>query len=652
MGGPDSDGGTAEPDDGDEVDGLSATTGEVDEESVVDEERAVHGETPDAGADVPTGRRDRAVTLAVAAALALPIVIAAVAVRSPRWYPQVDLAQIEMRVRDVFSTNPPTIGLGGRIFGINNTQGAHPGPLSFYLLAPGYRLFGSTPWALQMSGALLNVVALVATLWATRRRWGRRGVLLVAAALAFLLHLYGTTLLVYPWNPFMPVLFWVLFLVCVWGVLCGDLPLLPVAVVAGSLCAQTHIPYVGLVGGLVLVVVVSLVRQHRRTTDGDERRRLRRWAGASAGLGALLWLPVLVQQLGGNPGNVSIIWDGVLHKHDPAIGYGEGWGLVLRRLDLTHLLGVDGAGSPWVGAGLLAAWVVAAVVAVRRKERDLTALHLVVGAALVLGVVDAANIMGIPWYYLSLWAYGTAAVAAVAVVATAARVVRDTLAARDDADRWQRLSWVPTAALVVAIAVALLPVLRDAPSTEIHEQEAYSAEFAEVIGPTVAAIEDGTVPGGPDGTFLVSWSDPVSLGGPGFSLVLELERRGYDAGATRDYRLSVRDHRVVDDDEADAEIHVAFGVGAVDQARVHPGAREVAFVDPRSDAQREEFAALRAFVVDELLAADLDEAVAEVDLNLISLATRSDLPDSVAAPLFIMGRMPQPMAVLVWEPGS
>ena len=57
-------------------------------------------------------------------------------------------------------------------------------------------------------------------------------------------------------------------------------------------------------------------------------------------------------------------------------------------------------------------------------------------------------------------------------------------------------------------------------------------------------------------------------------------------------------------------------------------------------------------MVDELLAADLDEAVAEVDLNLMSLATRSDLPDSVAAPLFTMGRMPQPMAVLVWEPGS
>jgi hypothetical protein len=195
-------------------------------------------------------------------------------------------------------------------------------------------------------------------------------------------------------------------------------------------------------------------------------------------------------------------------------------------------------------------------------------------------------------------------------------------------------------------------VVRDAPSNDIPEQEAFSGEFAEVIHPTVDAIEDGTVEGGPDGTILVSWSDPVSLGGPGFSLVLELERRGYDVGATEDYRLSVRDHRVVDPDEADAEIHVAFGVGAVDVARTHPGAREIAFVDPRSEAEREQYMELRAQVIADLEAAGLDDAIPDVDLNMIALATRADLPRGVARPLFTMGRMPQPMAVLTWVPGS
>ena len=528
-------------------------------------------EGDDGGPAADDRRGVRVAGIATAVALALPILIAAFAVRTPRWYPQVDLAQIELRVRDVFSTEPPTIGLGGRIYGINNTQGAHPGPLSFYLLAPIHRLLGDSSWAMQIAGAVWNAIVIAATLWATSRRWGLRGVLLVGAALSFLIALYGTTLLVYPWNPFMPVLFWVLFLVCTWGVLCGDLPLLPVAVFAGSLCAQTHIPYVGLVGGLVLVMAVSLVRRHRRARGDDAaRRRVRRWAGASALLGALLWAPVLIQQLGGNPGNVSIIWDGVIHKHDPAIGYGEGWSLLLRHLDVTRLLGAGGSGSAWVGAILLAVWAAAAFVAVRRREADLKALHVVVAAALAFGLFNAANIMGIPWYYLSLWAYGTGIVAAVAVIATAARVVSERLASRPDAARWQRLAWVPTAGLVVAIAVPLVPVLRDAPDTQIHEQEAVSTQFSEVIGPTVAAIEDGTVPGGPDGTILVTWSDPVSLGGPGFSMLSELERQGYDVGATEDYRLSVREHRVTDPADADAEIHIAFGVGAVDQAADPP----------------------------------------------------------------------------------
>jgi hypothetical protein len=233
-----------------------------------------------------------------------------------------------------------------------------------------------------------------------------------------------------------------------------------------------------------------------------------------------------------------------------------------------------------------------------------------------------------------------------------ARVVSERLEARPDADRWRRLAWVPTAALVAAIVVPLAPAVRDAPDTEIHDQEAVSAQFAEVIGPTVEAIEDGTVPGGPDGTILVTWSDPVSLGGPGFSMLDELERRGYDAGATSDYRLSVRDHRVVDPDEADAEIHIAFGVGAVDQARIHPGAREIAFFDPRTDQQRQDYAEMRDQIIDDLVAAGLEDAVPDLDQNMMALATHPELPSGVAAPLYAMGRMPQPIAVLVWEPGT
>ena len=70
--------------------------------------------------------------------------------RSP-WYPVLDLAMTEFRVRDVFGRHTPLIGLPGRI-GEYPNQGSHPGPLSFYLLAPTYRLLGSSSWALEVGG--------------------------------------------------------------------------------------------------------------------------------------------------------------------------------------------------------------------------------------------------------------------------------------------------------------------------------------------------------------------------------------------------------------------------------------------------------------------------------------------------------------------
>jgi hypothetical protein len=79
---------------------------------------------PDDAAPAPPGdaersdRRPQAVLAAlVAAVVSLPVLVAAVAVHSPRWYPPVDLAQIELRVRDVGLVHPPVVGLGGRIFG-------------------------------------------------------------------------------------------------------------------------------------------------------------------------------------------------------------------------------------------------------------------------------------------------------------------------------------------------------------------------------------------------------------------------------------------------------------------------------------------------------------------------------------------------------
>jgi hypothetical protein len=296
-------------------------------------------------------------------------------------------------------------------------------------------------------------------------------------------------------------------------------------------------------------------------------------------------------------------------------------------------------------------------------------------AALVLGLVTISRINGTPWFYLMLWAFGTATLVLVAIAATVGVAASPYLAGagrrsgtdhRDGPDRHDRLdrtAWLdrlggspwlsraPLAVLGVAVLVPTALLARAAPDTEDADAAA-SNQLGAVIPPTLDAVEDGTVAGGGDGTYLVSWSDPVNLGGQGLGLMLELERRGYDARATGAYELSVRDHRVATPAEADAEIHLAVGPGAIERGRAHPGAVELAYDNPRTDAQNERYARMRQRVIDELVAAGHDDLVPQVDSNIFGLAADDRLPPDAVEPLYVMGSMPQPLAVFTWEPGS
>ena len=598
-----------------------------------------------------TRRRTALVVTGLTAVLAVPLVVALVAVRTPPWYPLVDLAQIEMRVRDVGTAHPPLVGLGGRIFG-SGTQGSHPGPVSFYLLAPVYRLVGSSPWALQVSAATLNIAVLATTVWAAQRRRGVAGALLAAAGLAAAMRIFGTVVLLYPWNPYLPVLFWALFLVCVWGVLCDDLVLVPVAVAAGCVCSQTHLPYVGLVAGLGAVMAAALALSWRRQRgDAAARRRLLRWSGAGLALGVALWFPVFAEQLGGDPGNVSVIVDSIRRPSEPALGMGAAWRILAQHLDATLLVRGDRStvGSEWVGLGLLVVWAVSAALAVRMRDRDLVRLHVVTAAALVLGLVTISRILGTAWFYLTLWMFGTAVLVLVAVVATAATATAGaaTAARRRGADLPLLAGRVPWAVVGLAVAVPTLLLTRAAPDTA-DTDAAESAQLAELIPPTVAAIEDGTIRGR-DGTLLMTWADPVNLGGQGLGLMLELERRGYDARAPEQFELSVREHRLVDPAVADSEVHVATGTAAIEAARDRPGAVDVAYLDPRTEAQVAIYRELRQAAIDGLNAAGMDDLVPQVDQNLFGLAADDRVPDDLHGLLHLMEQLPHPVAVVTWD---
>ena len=111
------------------------------------------------------------VGLVGSAVVGLPLLVAAVVLHSRHYHPVLDLAMTEFRVRDVGSMHTPLIGLPGRI-GKFPEQGSHPGPLSFYLIAPVYRLFGASAWAMLIGAIAVNLAALGTSLGLAFRRGG------------------------------------------------------------------------------------------------------------------------------------------------------------------------------------------------------------------------------------------------------------------------------------------------------------------------------------------------------------------------------------------------------------------------------------------------------------------------------------------------
>ena len=610
----------------------------------------------------PPGDRRWQVAAASFVALALPFVVAAVTLRRPHWYPVLDLTMTELRLRDVGTRHTPLIGLPGRIGPSLMEQGSHPGPLSFYLLAPMYRVLGSSSWAMLVGSITLNVGALGASLAIATRRGGSRLVIAVAALLALLCVGYGLTALTQPWNPYLPLLWWVVFLLAVWAVTCGDVVMLPAAVAAGSLCAQTHVPYLGLAMGLGAVAVVTTVREWRHATPGSsERRRVARWGIAAVVVGVLLWIPPLVDQAVNDPGNLRALYDHLVTPSGPdePAGIGRGVELALHHLDLVGLIGdvrADGTllqasgdtdGSPAPGA-LLLAWLAAALLARRLEQPALVRLHLVVGVSLVLGVASMSRILGKEWYYLMLWAWATTALLLLAVGWTVLAALARFGARPAMPRRPRAMAVTPGLAGVLAVAsVALTVEAVDVEPPEPH----LSSPLGAVLPGTLAALERGVGPAtGRDGRYTVVFDDARYIGSQAYGLVGELERAGFDAGMPDVYHVPITDHRVIAPEDATALVVLA-NADNLDRWRAVPEAVEVASVEPTEAAQAE-FDRLRDAVIDDLRADGLADLVTMVDSNLFAASIDERVSDRAEQLTARMLELGQPTAVFIAPPGA
>lgn len=624
----------------------------------------------------------------------VPLAVALGALRSPRWYPVLDLAQTETRVRDVGTGDRPLIGLAGRFDidgpgpgGYEDWQGSHLGPLSFYALWPFYMLFGATAWALQAAAAALNVAAVGLSLWIAKRRGGAIFALGIAAGVVLLMRAYGADKLTEAWNPYMPMMWWVVFLLAVWSVLCDDLPMLPVAVFAGSLCLQTHIPYLGMVGGLgsfavlAVALLAVLAWQARRRNDlqgqppeleggAFEPRRLAWWGGVSGALLALLWAPPLYEQLTRSPGNMSVVAESLSTNEDPHPSVSQALSVWLGHLDIRGVLDPSFVGTTanetvLPGLVLLLVWAAAAVFIGaawwRRRTSSggrpwgydprLARLHVVVGVALVLGLASIKNISGFLYYYLVLWAWGTTTVLLVALGWTLVLVL-----GRLDGRIERKLT--PTRGLAALAGMVLMVATAftwDATSTTTPA--ARDAEMLDVLAPaTIEALQSGDLPGGgADGRYLVQWnwltgSDELGLGGQAYGLFLELEREGFDVSTGENHVAGVLPHRVGDEADTTAAIHYVVGPCIIERWRATPEATLIAEHDLRTPAELERYEDVRAELIAGLEAAGVGHLASRVDSSLFGLAVAPGLPEDLEPLVAELTDLSLPAAVFVTAP--
>lgn len=513
--------------------------------------------------------------------LAIPLLVAVVVLRHPRWYPLWDQATTEMRLRDVGTRHTPLIGLSGLIGLRDDVQGSHPGPLSFYVMWPIYRLFGSSAWAMQVAAAGLNVMALGVVLWVVS--WRRSIAVLVgtAGALALLTYAYGAEALTKAWPPYTPMLWWIVLLIASWCVLCNDIRALPVAVFAGCFCVQTHSSYVVLAAGLITLALASIwFTALRRRHDRALLRRTTKWSLLALGIGVALWIPPVLEQLISSPGNLTILWREFRDWTDDPMGLRSAFEVVLVYLNPWRLVTREMFVDTWVisgsripGAFVLLAWAGTAILALRLGNRSLVRLHAVVAAALVLAVVTISR-LDFVWWYRVQWLWGITVLLLMATGSTLVVLVRQRLKAAGRQRSANTLAWAPLALVVVLTAA----FTANASGAAYDRRD--SAVLDELVPSMVSTLERQY----PDSAkYLLVWSEQ-STGALGRGLLNELLRRGFDVGASEYFRSAVRPHRVLSPTDATTVI-VLVGGAEIDDWRARPGVKEIAHVKASGSQQ-------------------------------------------------------------------
>lgn len=550
----------------------------------------------------------------VMGALLLPLVVSLVtlvAFVGNAYHPASDYALTEMQVRDV-GRHPVLVGLYSR------DTWNHPGPAMFYLIAPVYRLLGSMSVGIHVGSLVINGAALVGMALIARRRGGMPLMLLTVLGSLLLVRTLGAEFVGDPWNCYLTVLPFGLMIFLAWSMACGELWALPLGAGVATFVAQAHVGFVPLALPLLAWGAGALVLAAWRPR-GDvvvERQSLVRAGLVSAAVLGVMWLPPLIDVFMHAPSNIREAASWFRHGSDQSRTFAEGWRVITGQFGGAPEWLVDkkpaevGGESPFINVSPLPwalPFLVAGGVYLWREGGAGRRLAALVGVTLLVSFTAVVRTVGPAFDYRLRWTW---VVAMVTTVMAAWAGWRWLVGRRPGAQRW--LTGAAVAGIVVVSGVNTVTA-----AGQGTPYEPDSDVIAALMPDVKAAVDEAL---GPDGEGQVFVGDLFANGSwYARSIVLELEKDGYDARVPDLYKDLFGRHRVVDG-QGDVRLFVAMdqGVYTFEQA---PNLEKVSeWVGIDRDEMEEGEAAIRDFAAQveagDMTPEDYDFKRSWVDLGL------------------------------------
>lgn len=342
---------------------------------------------------------------AIVAVLMVPFAVSLWRAHGVGWVPSGDDALIGLRSLDVFSSHRPLIGQPSTSHLYSQDIGTHhPGPIEFYWLAIPVRALGPSVGMLWGIAAL-NLCAVLVALWVVFRRGGPAVAAWASVLMLGVLWAQGTAILSDPISSSAGGISLLALGALCWAIADGDVRLLPLGSFFTAWVLQQHLAIVVPAAALVVFAVGGCcLRGYQRwkTKDEDEDSWWP-WIGAGVGTSFVLWSPVLVQQVTGDPGNITAIVQYARTSDSPSLGWGKGIRQAIRSLGLPPMFLRDDLRGDEIYNGPIAWYemvvsaasygvLAATAVVARNRRRALSTLSALVIAVAVSGVYNGSSV--------------------------------------------------------------------------------------------------------------------------------------------------------------------------------------------------------------------------------------------------------------------